>query len=235
MDSLESGIEKLLNLPTSDILDKETLIDIIGNIGLFHDTRHYPGDNKFLYGDDSKYMVPSYDTGKGLYQTPIQFAEYLIYLSQKQVKSYLDIGTLSGWNPTVVAAFLKRFGLEYLHTFDVTAYVSPNLSALWKKYDLPIEYHVGIDSDKQTLATNTYDVIFIDGDHSYHAVKADYETFKNSSRITVFHDINDIWCDGVVKFWNEIKEFTQGSANLYEFKEHPNGYRLMGIGAVEKL
>ena len=36
-----------------------------------------------------------------------------------------------------------------------------------------------------------FDLCFIDGNHSYEAVKRDYEAFGENAKIAVFHDIND--------------------------------------------
>ena len=66
---------------------------------------------------------------------------------------------------------------------------------------------------------DTFDVIFIDGDHSYEGVKADFEEsikILNPNGKIVFHDINSLLCQGVVEFWNKIKnkcciEFVDGN------------------------
>ena len=59
-----------------------------------------------------------------------------------------------------------------------------------------------------------FDVIFIDGDHTYDGVKKDFELYSdliNKGGIICFHDIWDTeehhrqGCY-VDKFWNEIKE-----------------------------
>ena len=58
-----------------------------------------------------------------------------------------------------------------------------------------------------------YDFCFIDGDHSYAGVKADWENFGSHAKIVAFHDIiNNPDC---FRLWNEIKgnyrhvEYTQ--------------------------
>ena len=55
------------------------------------------------------------------------------------------------------------------------------------------------------MDSENFDIVFIDGDHSYHGVKNDYEICKKSGKIYVFHDIINSVCPGVVQFWNELK------------------------------
>ena len=53
-----------------------------------------------------------------------------------------------------------------------------------------------------------FDVIFIDADHSYDGVLKDYENSLKcmDSGYIILHDINSLYCDGVVRLWNEIKD-----------------------------
>lgn len=77
------------------------------------------------------------------------------------------------------------------------------------------------------------DFLFIDGDHSYDGVKADFEMyspFVRSGGMIAFHDIAHIPTDfGVNRFWNEIK-------SRYKNQEIINsrGAETMGIGLVWK-
>ena len=53
-----------------------------------------------------------------------------------------------------------------------------------------------------------FDFIFIDGDHNYDGVLADYKNYSPMGRIIGFHDINhppDSRAYGPTKLWNELK------------------------------
>jgi hypothetical protein len=72
-----------------------------------------------------------------------------------------------------------------------------------------------------------YDLIFIDGDHSYHSVKTDYEkAISLNPKYILFHDIQDKYCPGVVSLWDEIKK---NKDNYIEFKTRDD---IMGLGLV---
>jgi cephalosporin hydroxylase len=63
-----------------------------------------------------------------------------------------------------------------------------------------------INKVKEILDNKTIDFLFIDGDHSYKAVKSDFENYSKFVRkggIVAFHDINLI--KDVKRFWNEVK------------------------------
>lgn len=67
---------------------------------------------------------------------------------------------------------------------------------------------------------NDFQLLFIDGNHSYQATKNYFEMalpFLSENKIVVFDDI--YWSKGMTKAWNEIKKHqkVQKSIDLYEF------------------
>lgn len=55
------------------------------------------------------------------------------------------------------------------------------------------------------LASAPYDLVFIDGDHTYDGVKADWENYGPLARLVAFHDIAHTESE-VSKLWAEIKQ-----------------------------
>lgn len=96
---------------------------------------------------------------------------------------------------------------------------------------------------KKWLGKSTIDVLFIDGDHSYQGVKADFENYSPMVRkggLILFHDIVEdystrfgkptpSYTGGVPKFWKELK---RAGYSCEEFIENPDqdGF---GIGLVK--
>jgi hypothetical protein len=84
------------------------------------------------------------------------------------------------------------------------------------------------------LNGNKIDILFIDGYHTYQAVKSDYTTYSPlvaDNGIIAFHDINGRSANDprkVSQLWDEIKD----NYNTYEITGYENKY--MGIGVIFK-
>ena len=76
------------------------------------------------------------------------------------------------------------------------------------------------------------DLTLIDGDHSHHAVRQDWEFARTRSRDVAFHDIAGDNLPGVKSLWTQIRE--ENPHNTYEFVDDywvPNQWA--GLGVVE--
>lgn len=173
------------------------------------------------YGEKYKDFL-SFESG--LWQMPEELAELMIFLSDKQIKSFLNIGTYNGLTFNLLADFLFNLGCETATTLD------------------PFNHHPVIDnrfeysnSTSDSYKDRAFDLVFIDGDHSYNEVKKDYDNVGKYSKFCVFHDIDDDFVryessneGGVPRFWEEIKI----DRKYQEFVEQDKPIKVMGIGVI---
>ena len=104
------------------------------------------------------------------------------------------------------------------------------------------EFHKILPSIEKCIPNTSYDfkdisfdMVFIDADHSYDSTMQDYlNVGSKSKKLTVFHDIYaheyDDLNGGTVRAWNEAKEHTH-SCKHHIFSSFPDEW--MGIGVIE--
>jgi len=175
-------------------------------------------DNRALYGAYQHCMNKPEELG--LWQKPDQLAPLIKYLlNHCSINSFLEVGTYKASTFLILREFLllKNKNLQSL-TIDPYRLISDefvnNFSINYQMADIS-------SIDKQ------YDLIFIDGDHSYNSVKTDYEkAISLNPKYILFHDIQDKYCPGVVSLWHEIKK---NKDNYIEFKTRDD---IMGLGLI---
>lgn len=196
-------IEQLLTQPLERLRDPKFVADMVREVGLHQDPKA-----EALFG---KHNIP-YMRVDGMLQIPEQLADALIYLSDKEIIQYLEIGTFNGLTTAFITAYLTRFQPQFrCMTVDLTRKynnTNPNLR---------IVSVLGTSDDWRGFVS---DLCFIDGDHSMKWVEKDYDNVGLSARIVMFHDILEDTKIGshpmdVKAFWQKRKrptshEFTQG-------------------------
>jgi cephalosporin hydroxylase len=185
-------------------------------------------------------IVKNNGGGLFIWQYPNQFSKYLLLLQKLNISSYIEIGCRWGGTFVLTTEYLKMFNkMDRSVAVDIISspvktYCSmSNETSFMKMNSMGQEF-------KNYMKENKFDLIFIDGDHSYEAVKNDYETCKDSGKIYVFHDIVNDVCPGVVRFWNELKLSEDKSYDFFEFIEqyedvwNSTHQRFLGIGVAVK-
>jgi cephalosporin hydroxylase len=164
--------------------------------------------------------------GKGLrtLQYPHQFAQYLVFLSDKDITSYAEIGTESGGSFAWTFAYLEATGHRIERAVAIEPQYAPGVAWLQRRYP-SVEYLRARSTDPEVHASlrgRSWDLIFIDGDHSYSSCRADFDLARDlGARIIAFHDIVDAGSPGVQRVWQEIRD---QHADDYAFEEFTHQY-----------
>lgn len=226
--------------------DVHFLESIIHSVGLVHDHRA-----RDLYGSAAQYMLPNSPSSKyaatGLWQNPGQLAPAMHFLgamnSSSRPISYLELGIFSGWTATLMASWLTRLAGSQAKFFHGTA-VDINAESSRPVRSLMQQANVHFTLRKELLLSprDRYDLCFIDGDHSFKGVRADYEYFAPHCGMMMFHDTVDSssWLGknglrsktttpgSVPLLWAQLRRSVQPE-RIVEFVEQ-NGNRLPAFG-----
>ena len=134
----------------------QNLIQQIKKNGIYIDSR---GN---LYG--SKYS-DCINTNFGLWQKPAEFSALLTILNTQSIQTFLNIGTFNGYTFNFVSDYLNAIRPTSCITVDPNDFIGSN-----KKYP-----YIYLSCTSDTFKNIPFDLVFIDGDHSYQAVKKDWE------------------------------------------------------------
>jgi hypothetical protein len=188
-------------------LNKEELLHWLRNeAGVNHSS--WFGENLFVGGLE-------------IQQIPEEYINYLWFLKNNKFKNYLNVGIGKGGS-FLVETFIQE-SLESSIAIDNSSYWHQNQKqSITEKVDwlknnttTQVEFYDVDSKEWLKQCDKKFDIIFIDGDHSYEGVKEDYinslPLLENDGYL-VFHDISSVGCPGVVQLWNEIKH-----SNCFEF------------------
>lgn len=166
-----------------------------------------------------------------MFQQVEEWAWWLSLIRGHQCKSVLEVGCNTG-ETTTTMAFMCPLG-SVVRAIDYQPHAGDILKRFSNHYDCGL--HIGDSRGEEAIKWAQqwapYDAIFIDADHSYEAVKSDWEHYGAMARKLVgFHDIDNS-CIGVRKLWGEIKEKHKTSAMVCPYI-HPVCGERQGIGVV---
>jgi predicted O-methyltransferase YrrM len=186
-------------------------------------------------GSDSVHWFGGrYNGGIYLQQSPYEFVQLIEFLSDKNIRNYLEIGAASGGTAYLMNRFLdldniyliddnkhyrSKFRKEILKDVKYKEFIGDSHS--------PEAIHWVVDSDL------FFDVVFVDGDHSYEGVKRDtldYLHNLNSGGYLILHDIITQRV-GVKDWYWELKEKDYHLKHIIDFIDKD---KQLGIGVFQK-
>jgi hypothetical protein len=161
--------------------------------------------------------------GYGIEQSPRELAAFLARMGELGVSSVLEIGT--GYRAGLARFLAHDMGWR-VTTVDVQGYDHDMAGITFITDCIPgFEY---------PAFQERFDLVFIDGDHSYTAVHFDHSYYeKFATKAIAFHDIAGLRdCEGTRDYWREIAYDDDGSlrAGYHEAIDADNP---AGIGWLE--
>ena len=218
-----AGIRKIHAAPLENLRSIEWLLGTIRAVGLVpipDADATYEGETDSLNSSQ-----------QGLIQLPREFARWLLLLAEHRPATYLEIGCFNGASASLAAAYLQRFNPAFRAT---SIDVWPAFVFFHEVRGLvPLRYLVGKTSFD--FADESFDAVFIDGDHSFEWAWADYQNVGRAAKICALHDVNnapyrDLTMGGVCGVWDLLKRDEAGPGVAFtEIFEHPSR-QIMGIG-----
>ena len=254
------GLALIYAASCSDLGDAAFLESVIQRIGLVPDWRE---GGTYLYGNQSIFMANSSGGKAGVWQAPLQLSSSLVHLSNTieqpgrapTLFRYVEVGVFTGWTCAVVAAFMIRMvgrGHFVGAAVDVTKMrISRATLGLLERLDVTFVYRGNLpgwikeQSTRQVGFQNRsaiLDLCFIDGEHRFDAVRADYDSLARHCRFIMLHDIVDVRTielqkrqggGGVASMWHALVSSVHPS-RLATFTMQPHGVlaSAFGIGIV---
>jgi hypothetical protein len=183
-------------------------------------------------------LHPYCGIGIDSWQYPNQFSKYLHYLSKCKIESYVEIGCHKGGTFIITVEYLNRFNpmtrciaidnwprdiiKEYVKlrpevTYLITSSQSEEFQEIYKQ--------------------QKWDLVLIDGDHSYAGATKDFALVKDQAQHIAFHDIVNSLCPGTQQIWADMKtqypaERLQQWTDQYDEVLLKMRGSIMGIGLV---
>lgn len=172
-----------------------------------------------------------------LQQVPEEYAKLLRFFKTAKIKTYLELGVGCGGS-FLLNSFFNKAELVKAHCVDNCAYSQP-APAIQGKIDflktliptVDIQWHAQSTAQYFSANADKFDCIFVDADHQYDGVVADYSfslNRLNTGGYLVFHDIASTSCPGVRRLWTQIKQL-HGAGDCTEFVATTN----CGIGLLK--
>lgn len=182
--------------------------------------------------------------GVRFWQYPNQFSKLLSFLKDKDINSYFEIGVRWGGTFIIINELLLKYNpileshaLDFMPISDVLDLYKKNYrnNNFWyhqMESQSPFLFQ-SIEGGDNFIPNKKFDLIFIDGCHSYQCIKRDYfSSLMFGPKYIIFHDIVNVKTRGAQIAWAEIKKNHKKTYEFIDQYDNING-KYLGIGIVE--
>jgi hypothetical protein len=163
--------------------------------------------------------------GKGLkvWQYPCQFAPYLVHVARRPVRSYLEIGVQHGGSFITTVEYLRHRGHPMERAVAVDYKWAPGVARYLKAHAFAEQLTLNSTSARfrAFVRSQTWDLVLIDGDHSFNGCLLDFEAVHGHANAIAFHDIVDSLATEVRDVWELVR---REHADTYDFAEFTTQY-----------
>jgi hypothetical protein len=167
---------------------------------------------------------------------------YLRFVLRNNVRSMLNFGVERGGTELLIAQRYQKLGRPLALTgidFLPIEFTHEHNQTIIDNFDLVTYNYIQADLRNlpKYLTLGRYDLVFVDADHTYDSVKADYElALRHARRFIAFHDIVDSpFCRSVgcyvSQLWNELKQEYKETWEITQMAGDERGQ--FGIGIIK--
>lgn len=137
-------------------------------------------------------------------QVPIEFAQFLVFMKDQIINSYLEIGISTGGSLFTIDSYLRAVNPNYQCSLGVDKKYKLRDYDFYKQRFPTCSFHQ-VNSNK-FIMPNNFDMTFIDATHQERWVLNDFNKTKDKSKYIGFHDISLRNGATVSVFWEKIKK-----------------------------
>ncbi len=227
-------VEEFQKLEDSQLSDAKFMEDFI---------IHKVGLNNELLSEQPKELNEFY--GKGLYvwQNPMQFSKFLVWLfhNGRNYKSYIEIGCRWGGTFIVICELLRKINPDFelavaVDLIDQSPLITRYQLLINDKTNFKVDYFQGSSTSpafKDFFNELKPEIAFIDGDHSLKGALTDHLLVRNHAKVIIHHDVYSDSCADTTMLWQSLKELESTKENV-EFIEQYDSVegKYLGIGVL---